>query len=212
VDHQGEAGYGTGDVDAAKALLESAGYVLGADGIYEHPTDGRLSLRNGTTGGNQLRELQQQLIQAQMLEAGIEIVIENLPGSEYFNIPFGGDPTVWEITQFAWVGGPWPGSASASFRSDSPNNPYGYASPDYDAKADECDLIVDEAAAADCYNEADQFLTTLGPDGLGLVVLPLTQKPSFYAWSNTALAAGAVSPDANDAGPLVNVVDYKLVP
>ena len=81
VDHQGEAGYGTGDVEAAKALLEGAGYVLGADGIYEHPTDGRLSLRVGTTGGNQLRELQQQLIQAQMLEAGIEIVIENLPGS-----------------------------------------------------------------------------------------------------------------------------------
>ena len=164
-----------------KALLEGAGYVLGADGIYEHPTDGRLSLRVGTTGGNQLRELQQQLIQAQMLEAGIEIVIENLPGSEYFSIPFGGDPTVWELTQFAWVGGPWPGSGSFSFRTDSGNNPYGYASPGFDAKADECDLIVDEAEAATCYNELDEYVTTLGPDGDGLIVLPLTQKPSFYA-------------------------------
>jgi len=212
IDHQGEAGYGTGDVEAARALLEGAGYVEGADGIYEHPTDGRLSLRVGTTGGNQLRELQQQLIQAQMLEAGIEIVIENLPGSEYFSIPFGGDPTVWELTQFAWVGGPWPGSGSFSFRTDSGNNPYGYASPGFDAKADECDLIVDEAAAATCYNELDEFVTTLGPDGDGLIVLPLTQKPSFYAYSNTALSAGAVSPDANSAGPLVNVVDFALVP
>ena len=92
IDHQGEAGYGTGDADAARALLEGAGYVEGADGIYEHPTDGRLSLRVGTTGGNQLRELQQQLIQAQMAEAGIEIVIENLPGAEYFSVPFGGGP------------------------------------------------------------------------------------------------------------------------
>jgi len=212
IDHQGEAGYGTGDVEAARALLEGAGYVEGADGIYEHPTDGRLSLRVGTTGGNQLRELQQQLIQAQMLEAGIEIVIENLPGSEYFSIPFGGDPTVWELTQFAWVGGPWPGSGSFSFRTDSGNNPYGYASPGFDAKADECDLIVDEAEAATCYNELDEFVTTLGPDGDGLIVLPLTQKPSFYAYSNTALSAGAVSPDANSAGPLVNVVDFALVP
>jgi peptide/nickel transport system substrate-binding protein len=212
IDHQGEAGYGTGDVEAARALLEGAGYVEGADGIYEHPTDGRLSLRVGTTGGNQLRELQQQLIQAQMLDAGIEIVIENLPGSEYFSIPFGGDPTVWEITQFAWVGGPWPGSGSFSFRTDSGNNPYGYASPGFDAKADECDLIVDEAAAATCYNELDEYVTTLGPDGDGLIVLPLTQKPSFYAYSNTALSAGAVSPDANSAGPLVNVVDFALVP
>lgn len=209
VDHQGEAGYGTGDVEAAKAKLESVGYVAGADGIYEHPTDGRLSLRNGTTGGNQLRELQQQLIQAQMQAAGIEIVIENLPGSEYFNVPFGGDPTIWEITQFAWVGGPWPGSNSAAFRSDSLNNPYGYASANYDAKADECDATVDEAAAAVCYNEADQFVTTLGPDGDGLIALPLTQKPSFFAYSN-ALSSGAVSPDANDAGPIVNVVDYAF--
>jgi peptide/nickel transport system substrate-binding protein len=211
-DHQGDAGYGTGDVEAAKALLEGAGYVLGADGIYEHPTDGRLSLRNGTTGGNQLRELQQQLIQAQMLEAGIEIVIENLPGGEYFSIPFGGDPTVWELTQFAWVGGPWPGGAAASFRSDSGNNPYGYASEEFDAKANECEGTVDETEAAACWNELDTYVTTLGPDGLGLVVLPLTQKPSFYAYSNTALEAGAISPDADSAGPMANLVDFKLAP
>lgn len=210
-DHQGEAGYGTGDADAARALLEGAGYVAGADGVYEHPTDGRLTLRVGTTGGNQLRELQQQLIQAQMAEAGIEIVIDNLPGGEYFSVPFGGDPTIWELTQFAWVGGPWPGGASFSYRTGSGNNPYGYANADFDAKADECDQIVDEAEAAVCYNELDLFVTTLGPDGeSGLIVLPLTQKPSFYAYSNTALSAGAVSPDANSAGPIVNVVDFKL--
>jgi len=165
----------------------------------------------GTTGGNQLRELQQQLIQAQMAAAGIEIVIENLPGGEYFSVPFGGDPTIWEITQFAWVGGPWPGSQTFSYRTGSGNNPYGYANADFDAKADECDQIVDEAEAAVCYNELDLFVTTLGPDGeSGLIVLPLTQKPSFYAYSNTALSAGAISPDANSAGPIVNVVDFKL--
>ena len=32
-----------------------------------------LSLRVGTTGGNRLREIQQELIQAQMADAGIEI-------------------------------------------------------------------------------------------------------------------------------------------
>ncbi|MBA2338138.1 MAG: hypothetical protein H0V96_10360 [Acidimicrobiia bacterium] len=216
LDHQGEAGYGTGDVDAARALLEGAGYVEGADGVYEHPEDGRLTLRVGTTGGNQLRELQQQLIQAQMLLAGIEIMIDNLPGGEYFSVPFGAPvneagETNWEITQFAWVGGPWPGGASFSFRTGSGNNPYQYANADFDAKSEECDQIVDEAEAAVCYNELDLFVTTLGPDGeSGLIVLPLTQKPSFFAYSNTALSAGAISPDANSAGPIVNVVDYKL--
>jgi hypothetical protein len=36
----------------------------------------------------------------------------------------------------------------------------------------------------------------------------LTQKPSFYAWSNQSLRAGAIAPDANNAGPLVYVVDF----
>ena len=41
-------------------------------------------------------------------------------------------------------------------------------------------------------------------------MIPLTQKPSFYAYSKSRLAQAAVSPDANSAGPLVNVVDYVL--
>ena len=42
------------------------------------------------------------------------------------------------------------------------------------------------------------------------MVIPLTQKPSFYGYLTSALASGAVSPDADDAGPLVNVVDYQF--
>jgi peptide/nickel transport system substrate-binding protein len=209
-DHQGDAGYGKGDIDGAKAKLEAAGYVLGDDGIYEHPTDGRLTLRNGTTGGNKLRELQQELIQANLKQAGIEIVIENLPGGEYFNVPFGGDPTIWEITQFAWVGGPWPGGQSFSYRSGSGNNPYGFASANFDARADECDATVDQAEQDACYSELDTYTTTLGPDGDGLFMIPITQKPSFFAYSNVALEKGAVAPDANQAGPVVNIMDYKL--
>lgn len=209
-DHQGDAGYGKGDIEAAKAKLEAAGYVLGADGIYEHPTDGRLSLRNGTTGGNKLRELQQELIAANLKQAGIEIIIDNRPGGEYFDIPFGGDPTIWELTQFAWVGGPWPGGQSFSYRSGSGNNPYGFASANFDARADECDATVDQAEQDACYSELDTYVTTLGPDGDGLFMIPITQKPSFFAFNSVQLSHGAVAPDANAAGPVVNVVDYKI--
>ena len=94
--------------------------MLGDDGIYAHPADGRLSLTVGTTGGNALRELQQQIIQAQMKDAGIEITIDNVPGSNFFterafsapNLLSSasggevGDPDLVDIMQFAWVGGP----------------------------------------------------------------------------------------------------------
>lgn len=224
VDNAGNAGYGKGDVEAAKARLESAGYVLGADGIYEHPTDGKLSLRVGTTGGNKLRELQQQLLQAKFKEAGIEIIIDNPQGSAYWDEqPFNeealkcansggteGNCEKWDIAQFAWVGGPWPGGMSSSFRTGAGLNIYGFASAEFDAKADECDATVDDAVRADCYNELDTYVTTLAKDPQnGLFVIPITQKPSFYAVSKTRLATFGVAPDANSAGPLANVADFR---
>jgi peptide/nickel transport system substrate-binding protein len=222
VDHQTE--YDGPQIDAAQAKLEEAGYTQGADGIYEHPEDGRLSLRVGTTGGNALREDQQQIIQQQMADAGIEIIIDNVPGGAYFSErPFAsdavlaattqgaeGDPTIWDITQFAWVGGPWPGGNTAAYRTGSGNNPYGFSNPDFDAKAAECETIVDDGDRADCYNEADEFVTSLVNGPNGLVVLPLTQKPSFFGYLSSQLASAGIAPDANDAGPIVYVVDYQF--
>lgn len=233
-DHAGDAGYGQGDAASAIAKLEEAGYTDSGDGIYEHPERGRLTLRVGTTGGNALRELQQQILQQQFATAGIEIEIDNVDGSAYFGeVPFSGealacasgvpsgetsgegdaavtsDCDVWDITQFAWVGGPWPGGQSASYRCGSGNNPYGFCNESFDERSVECDGTVDDAERAACYNELDTYVTTLGPDGDGLFMLPITQKPTFYAYSNDRLVGAAVAPDANDAGPLVNVVDFQ---
>jgi peptide/nickel transport system substrate-binding protein len=223
-DHSGEAGYGAGDIESAQASLEAAGYTLNGDGVYEHPEDGVLSLRVGTTGGNRLREIQQELIQAQMSDAGIEIVIDNVEGAAYFGeVPFSADSIecansggasgncdIWDITQFAWVGGPWPGGQHTAYLSDSGNNAYGFQNAEFDALIDECDATVDDGERAACYNNMDRYVTTLENDPVqGLFMLPLTQKPSFYGYT-AALSAAAVSPDADDAGPLVNVVDYVL--
>lgn len=236
-DHQGDRGYGAGDVASARTALESAGYVEGPDGIYEHPTDGRLTLRVGTTGGNALRELQQQIIQAQMKAAGIEITIDNVPGSDYFNTrAFSpenllssasggelGDPTLVDIMQFGWVGGPWPGGQISAYQSGgviedadgnpvgATNNPYGYRSDRFDGRAAECNAIIDDDERAACYNDLDLFVTTLETDPEdGLFMLPLTQKPDFFAYGNESLSKGAVGPDANNAGPLANLVDFVL--
>ena len=223
-DHAGEAGYGAGDVESAQAALESAGYTLNGDGIYEHPEDGVLSLRVGTTGGNRLREIQEELIQAQMADAGIEIVIDNVEGGAYFSeVPFSADSIacatsggtegncdIWDITQFAWVGGPWPGGQTASYQAGGENNPYGFANEEFTAKSEECDSTVDDAARADCYNELDRYVTTLEMDPeQGLFMLPLTQKPSFYGYTSDLATAG-VAPDAQGAGPLTNVVDFSF--
>jgi len=226
VDHQTEAGYGQGDAEAAGERFESAGYEQNDDGVWEHPERGPLSLRVGTTGGNQLRELQIQIMQESYREAGVDIQIDNVPGGAYFaERPFAaesiecslsggedGDCGLWDLTQFAWVGGPWPGAGHNAFLSDSGNNAYGYQNEEFDALANECDATFDDAERADCYNTLSSYVTTLDVDPEGLVVLPITQKPSFYAYSNQTLSRGAVAPDANSAGPLVNVVDFLPAP
>ena len=48
------------------------------------PPDKRLSLTFGTTAGNRLRELQQQVLQSQWKAACIEVLIKNEPARSFF--------------------------------------------------------------------------------------------------------------------------------
>ena len=221
-DHQ--AAYEGSRITEAKASLESAGYRVGPDGVYRHPTDGRLSLRVGTIGGDTLREAQELLIQEQLAGAGIEIIIDNVAGGAYFRErPFAddaiaasisagadGDSTIWDITQFAWVGGPWPGGRSGSYRSASRNNPYGFADPEFDVRASECDATPDDDDRADCYNELDTYVTTSSKGTQGLFMIPLTQKPSFFGYNSGQMDSVGIAPDNDFGGPLANIVDYRF--
>jgi len=210
---------------AAAAKLIEAGYVLNSDGVMEHPERGSLVLRVGTTSGNILREAQQQLLAARVAEVGIRLEFDNLAGSDYFaSRPFSpealaasasrgteGDPSVWDITQFAWIGGPWPGRQSRSYRYDSGVMPYGFVSDEFVELAAGCDRTVDQATRDACYNELDRWVTTLEIDvEQGLFVIPLTQKPTFYAFNNELLASAAKAPDGARGGPLANVVDFDF--
>ena len=93
----------------ATKLLEDAGYTKGADGIYAK--GGKpLSLRISTTAGNQLRETQEQLIQAQLKQIGVDIKIVNADNRELFGewLPKGN----FDIANFGWVGNPFAVSSS----------------------------------------------------------------------------------------------------
>lgn len=66
------------NIDKAKAILDKAGWKPGADGIREK--DGvRLSFKNSTTAGNNLREQAQQFVQQSFRDIGVEMTISNLP-------------------------------------------------------------------------------------------------------------------------------------
>lgn len=71
------------NVEKAKALLDEAGWKVGADGIREK--DGvRMSLKISSTSGDQLREQTEQVLVEMLKEIGIELVIDNVPSDVLF--------------------------------------------------------------------------------------------------------------------------------
>jgi peptide/nickel transport system substrate-binding protein len=72
------------DLPGAKALLQQAGWSPGADGICRNAAGERLSLEFGTTAGNRLRELQQQVLQSNLKNACIEVTLKNEPARTLF--------------------------------------------------------------------------------------------------------------------------------
>ncbi len=72
------------DLAAAKKLLADAGWTPGPDGVCRNAAGQRLSIEFGTTAGNRLRELQQQVLQNQWKAACVEATIKNEPARTIF--------------------------------------------------------------------------------------------------------------------------------
>ncbi len=72
------------DLPGAKALLKDAGWTPGDDGICRNAAGQKLELELGTTAGNRLRELQEQVIQSNLKNACIATTIKNEPARTLF--------------------------------------------------------------------------------------------------------------------------------
>jgi peptide/nickel transport system substrate-binding protein len=68
------------DPQAARALLDAAGWVPGSDGIRVKNGQ-RLAFTNSTTAGAQAREQSQQLLMQDWRQIGVEMTIENMPAA-----------------------------------------------------------------------------------------------------------------------------------
>jgi peptide/nickel transport system substrate-binding protein len=72
------------DPAGARALLKEAGWTPGPDGVCRNVAGDRLSLELGTTAGNRLRELQEQVLQSNLKNACIEVTLKNEPARTLF--------------------------------------------------------------------------------------------------------------------------------
>jgi peptide/nickel transport system substrate-binding protein len=182
-----------GDVDAANAMLDGAGWVRGSDGVRAK-NGVKLAFTIGTTTGNKARELAEQIIQEQLKQIGVKITIKNSPDMLDTKI-VGFD---YETILFAWVGSPDPYSNNVIWLSGAiPER----CAPRL-AKAEECDYsglnytktkdpVLDEilnatdrepdaTKRAALYNQADLRIATSD-----VTVVPLFQKPTQLGYRNT---------------------------
>ena len=167
VDNSGE--YATQDTAAARAALEGAGYVAGADGIYEHPDRGRLSMRITWRDPNERRQSTAQLVQAQLAEAGIEIVFAPQPDFTFL------DERNFDIALFGWTGGSVLSGNDSIYRSTGGQNYTGNNNPAIDSGFDEANVELDADTRADQMNAIDVLVWQ------DLATLPLFQVPELLA-------------------------------
>ena len=190
-DHSG--GYGKGDAQAAKRLLEQAGWTLGGDSVYVK--DGkRLGLRYATFTGDPRRRDEGVLLQAQLAEAGIRLRIANGPISTFFGWVDDGN---FDIADFAWIGTPFPISSSQDlYRTGGGGNHGEFSDPKVDDLLRRAVGELDPAKAAAIGNEVDQQLWGQLPS------IPLYQLPSFLAWRQDLVN---VRINSTTEGPFWNV-------
>ncbi|MDQ4038808.1 MAG: ABC transporter family substrate-binding protein [Actinomycetota bacterium] len=200
--------YNAPDVAGATALLEESGYVLGGDGIYEHPERGRLSLAISTTVNNPLRQQTIDVIIPQVAEAGIEITAR--PDPDIFSdatVPTSLEAGGFDIALFAWVGSPFRTATAPIYLSleaqggiQGQNYTHG-GNPEVDALFEEFLQEPDPDASAELGNQIDALLWE------DLYTIPLYQKPTFLAYSS---ALEGVEDNATQAGPLWNSEKWSL--
>jgi peptide/nickel transport system substrate-binding protein len=196
-DHFGQYG---GNPEEAIALLEDNGCTRdGENDIFE--CDGEpLSFGFKSTAGNQLRELTFEILQEQLRAVGIEVKSEFGDAAVVFgNQGLSGGK--YDLFLFAWVGNPDPSGSVEIHKCEGSSNFQNYCNEEVTDLLEESDVTVDPAARADLLNQADELMAE------DLPILPMYQKPTFFAFSDRLQNA---IDNATQHGPTWNAEDWFL--
>jgi peptide/nickel transport system substrate-binding protein len=141
-------GYGTGDIDAARALLEEAGYE-GFDGDTLVDPDGNEvpEIRFAFLSGNENRAQYTELAQSYLGDIGLTIIPEPIPGDQLGTVLAEAD---FDLVIFGWSGSPlFVNSPSQLYSTDSGNNFGNLSSPEIDELATQVSnqIAIEDSAA-----------------------------------------------------------------
>lgn len=201
-DAMSSTGYGSGDVAAARAILEEAGYT-GFDGGTLTASDGTPvpDVRFAFLATNTNRATFVELAQSYLAEIGITVVPAPTPPADLGTVLVGGD---FDLVIFGWSGSPLFTSAPGQFwRSGSGSNFGKYANSEVDALVDQIPLQTDIAESARLTNEAVQFIME------DAYVMPLWDSLNFMFTSDRL--ANVRDNHNSSIRALYNVTDWGIL-
>ncbi len=181
----------------AAQIMTSKGCQKGGDGIFV--CNGiRASVKYGTTAGNRLRELSQEIVQAQAKKSGIEVVIANSPSRIFFPQVSNED---YQLALFAWVGTGDPSGITDIYSCGGESNWMGYCSKKVTDLLKAADQELDPATRVKLVNAAGKIM------GLNVPSLPLYQKPTFLVYKSKLQG---LADNPTTGGPLWNVQNWSI--
>lgn len=144
------------DPEAAKKLLDEAGWTPGADGIREK--DGqRLAFAFTLPAGVPTTENEANLLQSNLKEVGIEMTLSTVDSNTYINEYV--SARNFEITAFTWQGTQYPmANIHQIYGTDSDSNFTGLSVPEVDEYIKKVAVTVDDEERRKLTNECDRVI------------------------------------------------------
>ena len=170
-DHRSATGFGSGEVEDARAILEAAGYTgAEAGGTLTTPDGDEVPpLRFRWTAGEAIRADVGELVQQYLSEIGITIELD--PSEELTGLLAAGD---YDLVIFGWSGSPtFVNGLTQLWTSDSPANFNGIDNPRIDELAAEAQRQLNLDHAAAIANELSEILMDEA------TVLPMWDSPNM---------------------------------
>lgn len=185
------------DVAKAGALLESAGFTKGADGIYAKagkPLNLNFVIPNGIKTSADESALQQKALK----EAGIKVTIKSVPSDPFFS-----DYVLvgkFDLTIFSWIGTPFPVSSAQSIYTSTGGQNYAkIGNPEIDALYKQAVSELDPDKAVELTYQIDQKIWEAGHS------VPLYQRPDLVATKSNLVNFGSFG----FATPVYETIGFK---
>jgi peptide/nickel transport system substrate-binding protein len=194
-----QTGQGSGDPEAAKAILTTAGYTVGE--TLKTPDGKDVAFRFRYAETDPVRKVVAELTQSYLAEIGIALELVAIPDGELGNVLAAAD---FDLIIFGWVGSAaFTVAPNQYFDSKSGSNFGKYSNP----AADEAIALVrsttDIDEAAEFANAVDAIVV---PDAY---TLPLFDEPQVFYVAKEILE-GPVPNGSSQAGALENVREWKI--